>query len=172
MSDPTKKSIVINKSFLSNSGAGSELNSGVSKNKSRKQTRQKIPDEVIKPSKLKQILLDKINAKRKAELTMTTASPSPSLSSESTNHKKHRGYDSGRAGNSGSTNSGGIDKEKEARIFSDEFKKSLSFLDKYIIKNVDTQWFGNKLKEDKNLTNIKDYFQEFTHVKEKIINHL
>ncbi len=30
-----------------------------------------------------------------------------------------------------------------------------SFLDKYIIKNVDTQWFGNKLKEDKNLTNIK-----------------
>jgi hypothetical protein len=132
MSDPTKKSIVINKSFLSNSGAGSELNSGVSKNKSRKQTRQKIPDEVIKPSKLKQILLDKINAKRKAELTMTTASPSPSLSSDSTNHKKHRGYDSGRAGNSGSTNSGGIDKEKEARIFSDEFKKSLSFLDKYI----------------------------------------
>lgn len=132
MSDPTKKSIVINKSFLSNSGAGSELNSGVSKNKSRKQTRQKIPDEVIKPSKLKQILLDKINAKRKAELTMTTASPSPSLSSESTNHKKHRGFDSGRAGNSGPSNSGGIDKEKEARIFSDEFKKSLSFLDKYI----------------------------------------
>lgn len=30
-----------------------------------------------------------------------------------------------------------------------------SFLDKYIIKNVDTQWFGNKLKEDRNLTNIK-----------------
>jgi nucleoside-diphosphate-sugar epimerase len=30
-----------------------------------------------------------------------------------------------------------------------------SFLDKYIIKNVDTQWFGNKLKEDKNLTNVK-----------------
>jgi nucleoside-diphosphate-sugar epimerase len=30
-----------------------------------------------------------------------------------------------------------------------------NFLDKYIIKNVDTQWFGNKLKEDKNLTNIK-----------------
>ena len=129
MSDPTKKSIVINKSFLSNSGAGSELNSGISKNKSRKQTRQKIPDEVIKPSKLKQILLDKINAKRKAELTMTTASPSPSLSSEST---KHKGNDYGRAGNSGPSNSGGIDKEKEARIFSDEFKKSLSFLDKYI----------------------------------------
>lgn len=30
-----------------------------------------------------------------------------------------------------------------------------NFLDKYIIKNVDTQWFGNKLKKDKNLTNIK-----------------
>ena len=30
-----------------------------------------------------------------------------------------------------------------------------NFLNKYIIKNVDTQWFGNKLKEDKNLTNIK-----------------
>lgn len=125
MNDSTKKSIVINKSFLSSSGAGSELNSGTSKNKSRKQSRQKIPDEVIKPSKLKQILLDKINAKRKAELTMTSASSS--LSSEST---KHKGNDYGRAGNSG--NDKGIDKEKEARIFSDEFKKSLSFLDKYI----------------------------------------
>jgi nucleoside-diphosphate-sugar epimerase len=31
-----------------------------------------------------------------------------------------------------------------------------NFLDKYIIKNVDTQWFGNKLKKDKNLTNIKE----------------
>lgn len=31
-----------------------------------------------------------------------------------------------------------------------------NFLDKYIIKNVDTQWFGNKLKEDKNLINIKE----------------
>ena len=31
-----------------------------------------------------------------------------------------------------------------------------NFLDKYIIKNVDTQWFGNKLKEGKNLTNIKE----------------
>jgi len=30
-----------------------------------------------------------------------------------------------------------------------------NFLDKYIIKNVDTQWFGNKLEEEKNLTNIK-----------------
>jgi nucleoside-diphosphate-sugar epimerase len=31
-----------------------------------------------------------------------------------------------------------------------------NFLDKYIIKNVDTQWFGNKIKEGKNLTNIKE----------------
>jgi hypothetical protein len=116
MSDPTKKSIVINKSFLSSSGSGSELGSGASRNKSRKHTRQKIPNEVIKPTKLKQMLLDKINAKRKAELTMTNA---VATSAAATNHKKE--YDNG-----------GIDKEKEARIFSDEFKKSLSFLDKYI----------------------------------------
>ena len=117
MSDPTKKSIVINTSFLSSSGVGSELSSGATRNKSRKHTRQKIPDEVIKPSKLKQILLDKINAKRKAELTMTTATAT--ATSTATNQKKGFDY-------------GGIDKEKEARIFSDEFKKSLSFLDKYI----------------------------------------
>ena len=115
MSDPTKKSIVINTSFLSSSGVGSELGSAAVRNKSRKHTRQKIPDEVIKPSKLKQMLLDKINAKRKAELTMTTAT----ATSTATNQKKGFDY-------------GGIDKEKEARIFSDEFKKSLSFLDKYI----------------------------------------
>jgi hypothetical protein len=128
MSDPTKKSIVINTSFLSSSGAGSELGSGASKNKSRKHSRQKISDEVIKPSKLKQILLDKINAKRKAELTMTTSAATNSLSTKSTNHKK--GSEFGSSGN-GNVN-GGIDKEKEARIFSDEFKKSLNFLDKYI----------------------------------------
>ena len=132
MSDPTKKSIVINTSFLSSSGAGSELGSGASKHKSRKHTRQKIPDEVIKPSKLKQMLLDKINAKRKAELTMTTAAATNSLSTKPTNHKKGSGSGSD-FGSSGSGNAnGGIDKEKEARIFSDEFKKSLSFLDKYI----------------------------------------
>ena len=130
MSDPTKKSIVINTSFLSSSGAGSELGSGASKNKSRKHTRQKIPDEVIKPSKLKQILLDKINAKRKAELTMTTAAATNSLSTKSTNHKK--GSEFGGSGSRNGNVNGGIDKEKEARIFSDEFKKSLNFLDKYI----------------------------------------
>jgi hypothetical protein len=130
MSDPTKKSIVINTSFLSSSGAGSELGSGASRNKSRKHTRQKIPDEVIKPSKLKQILLDKINAKRKAELTMTTAAATNSLSTKSTNHKK--GSEFGGSGSGNGNANGGIDKEKEARIFSDEFKKSLNFLDKYI----------------------------------------
>jgi len=130
MSDPTKKSIVINTSFLSNSGAGSELGSGAGRNKSRKHTRQKIPDEIIKPSKLKQILLDKINAKRKAELNMTSTTL-PVLH-ESTKHTKHKGLDFGSGSSSGSSSTGGIDKEKEARIFSDEFKKSLNFLDKYI----------------------------------------
>ena len=30
------------------------------------------------------------------------------------------------------------------------------FLKKYIIKNIDIQWFGNKLKKNNNLTNIKE----------------
>ena len=117
MSDPTKKSIVINKSFLSNSGAGSELRSD--KNKSKKHNRQRIQDEIIKPNKLKQILLDKINAKRKAEFTMSSSLPPPPPSS-SNNIKHKNGVDYG------------IDKEKESKIFSDEFKKSLNFLDKYM----------------------------------------
>ena len=141
MSDTTKKSIVINKSFLSSSGGNSELNSGIKKNKSRKQTRQKIPDEIIKPSKLKQMLLDKINAKRRAELSMASAIPPPTYTprqndKENTKHKKHKGlgldFDHGRAGGGNTQIPGVIDKEKEAKIFSDEFKKSLSFLDKYI----------------------------------------
>ncbi len=136
MSDSTKKSIVINKSFLSGSSGSSES----TKNKSRKQSRPKIPDDVIKPSKLKQMLLDKINAKRRAELTMASATPpisasaSTSASKENTKHKKHKGLDLdyGRTGGGNNETPGGIDKEKEAKIFSDEFKKSLSFLDKYI----------------------------------------
>ena len=136
MSDTTKKSIVINKSFLSSSSGSSEP----TKNKSRKQSRPKIPDDVIKPSKLKQMLLDKINAKRRAELTMASATPpasasaSTSISKENTKHKKHKGLDIdyGRTGGGNTQTPGGIDKEKEAKIFSDEFKKSLSFLDKYI----------------------------------------
>ena len=129
MSDPTKKSIVINKSFLSGSNGSSES----TKNKSRKQSRPKIPDEVIKPSKLKQLLLDKINAKRRAELTMASASASAaplSYKDNSKYNKTHTGNNLGRSG--GGDTLGGIDKEKEAKIFSDEFKKSLSFLDKYI----------------------------------------
>jgi nucleoside-diphosphate-sugar epimerase len=31
-----------------------------------------------------------------------------------------------------------------------------NFLNRYIIKNIDTQWFGNKLKKNNNLTNIKE----------------
>jgi len=131
MSDPTKKSIVINKSFLS----GSNGSSASTKNKSRKQSRPKIPDEVIKPSKLKQILLDKINAKRRAELSMASTSASASAAPLSYKdnakyNKTHTGNNLGRAG--GGDTLGGIDKEKEAKIFSDEFKKSLNFLDKYI----------------------------------------
>ena len=30
------------------------------------------------------------------------------------------------------------------------------FLERYSIKNVDAQWFGNKLKKNDNLTNIKE----------------
>lgn len=36
------------------------------------------------------------------------------------------------------------------------------FLNKYKIKNVDTQWFGNKLKEEKNLTNIKEDIRDIS----------
>ena len=104
MSDSTKKSIVINKSFLSGSNGSSES----TKNKSRKQSRQKIPDEVIKPSKLKQMLLDKINAKRRAELTMASATPptyTPKQNDkDNIKHKKHKGLglgiDYGGAGDS------------------------------------------------------------------------
>lgn len=37
-----------------------------------------------------------------------------------------------------------------------------NFLDKYIIKNIDTQWFGNKLKNNENLTNIKEDIRNFS----------
>lgn len=36
------------------------------------------------------------------------------------------------------------------------------FLNKYKIKNVDSQWFGNKLKEEKNLTNIKEDIRDIS----------
>ena len=112
MSDPTKKSIVINKSFLS--GSDNSNSSNIQK-KSKKNTRN-LSEEIIKPNKLKKMLLDKINAKRKADQTS-----SPSLIG---------GSDSG-SGN-GIKNVDTLDISKETRLFSSEFKKSLDFLDSYI----------------------------------------
>ena len=97
MSDPTKKSIVINKSFLS----GSTNSSNLQNKKSKKNTRN-LSEEIIKPNKLKKMLLDKINAKRKADQTS-----SPSLIS------------------GGKVDT--LDISKETRLFSSEFKKSLDF---------------------------------------------
>jgi hypothetical protein len=104
MSDPTKKSIVINKAFLS----GSE-NSGSSRtqNKKSKKNTRNLSEEIIKPNKLKKMLLDKINAKRKAEQTSSVSS---------------------FTGDKADT----LDISKETKIFSSEFKKSLDFLDSYI----------------------------------------
>jgi len=106
MSDPTKKSIVINKSFLS--GSDNSNSSSIQK-KSKKNTRN-LSEEIIKPNKLKKMLLDKINAKRKAD---QTSSPS------STTGGAIKSMDT-------------LDISKETRIFSSEFKKSLDFLDSYI----------------------------------------
>ena len=108
MSDPTKKSIVINKSFLSGSVGSS---SSHAQNKKSKKNTRNLSEEIIKPNKLKKMLLDKINAKRKAEQT----SPASSVSSSS-----------------GSNNANTLDISKETKIFSSEFKKSLDFLDSYI----------------------------------------
>ena len=66
MTDPTKKSIVINKSFLS--GNDNYNSSNLQHKKSKKNTRV-LSEEIIKPNKLKKMLLDKINAKRKADQT-------------------------------------------------------------------------------------------------------
>ena len=109
MSDTTKKSIIINQSFLSgsNKGAASSGNNKVSK-----RNRPKLSDEIIKPNKLKKMLLDKINAKRKAEQTSAVSSSV--------------------ANNNNNTNNTNIDISKESKIFSSEFKKSLEFLDNYI----------------------------------------
>jgi len=110
MSDPTKKSIVINKSFLAGSGSGSDnYNSPTNPNynkKSKKNTRH-LSEELIKPNKLKKMLLDKINAKRKAEQ-----------------------YSSSNNMSGGSNDI--LDVSKETKMFSSEFKKSLEFLDNYV----------------------------------------
>ena len=119
MSDTTKKSIVINKSFLS--GTDNSNGSNNNNKKSKKNTRN-LSEELIKPNKLKKMLLDKINAKRKAE---------------------QGSYTGGGGGGGGATGATGardnienraskIDISKETKIFSSEFKKSLDFLDNYI----------------------------------------
>ena len=104
MSDPTKKSIVINKSFLSGSD---NLGSSNAQNKKSKRNTRNLSEEIIKPNKLKKMLLDKINAKRKAEHTSPVSSGS-------------------------SNNANTLDVSKETKLFSSEFKKSLDFLDSYI----------------------------------------
>ena len=114
MSDPTKKSIVINKSFLSGSAGSS---SSHAQNKKSKKNTRNLSEEIIKPNKLKKMLLDKINAKRKAEHSSPDSSLSGSISSSS---------------NSKSNNTNTLDISKETKIFSSEFKKSLDFLDSYI----------------------------------------
>jgi hypothetical protein len=112
MSETTKKSIVINKSFLS--GTDNSGSSNSNNKKSKKNTRN-LSEEIIKPNKLKKMLLDKINAKRKAE----------------------QGSYMGRRGATGAgdnieNKASKLDISKETKIFSSEFKKSLDFLDNYI----------------------------------------
>ena len=123
MSDPTKKSIIINKSFLSGSDNSSSLN--VQNKKSKRNTRN-LSEEIIKPNKLKRMLLDKINAKRKADHTSYTGSISENKVD-------------------------GLDISKETKLFSSEFKKSLDFLDSYIgQKRNDKNKNNNKTKTLKN----------------------
>lgn len=123
MSDPTKKSIIINKSFLSGSDNSGSLN--VQNKKSKRNTRN-LSEEIIKPNKLKRMLLDKINAKRKADHTSYTGSISENK------------VDS-------------LDISKETKLFSSEFKKSLDFLDSYIgQKRNDKNKNNNKTKTLKN----------------------
>jgi hypothetical protein len=104
MTDPTKKSIVISKSFLS--GGDNSGSSNLQSKKSKKNTRV-LSEEIIKPNKLKKMLLDKINAKRKADQTSSL---------DLVTNKK---IDT-------------LDISKETKLFSSEFKKSLDFLDSYI----------------------------------------
>ena len=116
MSDPTKKSIVINKSFLSGSAGSS---SSHAQNKKSKKNTRNLSEEIIKPNKLKKMLLDKINAKRKAEHSSPDGSLSGSISSSSNSKSNNNNINT-------------LDISKETKIFSSEFKKSLDFLDSYI----------------------------------------
>jgi hypothetical protein len=115
MSDTTKKSIVINKSFLS--GTDNSNGSNSNNKKSKKNTRN-LSEELIKPNKLKKMLLDKINAKRKAEQGSYTGGGGATGATSARDNIENR--------------ESKIDISKETKIFSSEFKKSLDFLDNYI----------------------------------------
>ena len=130
MSDPTKKSIVINKSFLS--GNDSSNSSLIKNNRSKKNTRM-LSEEIIKPNKLKKMLLDKINAKRKADLYSSPNGSSNSNSNSSSNN-----------------NTDSLDISKETRLFSSEFKKSLDFLDSYIGQKRNDNNKSKTLKKNNN----------------------
>ena len=153
MSDPTKKSIVINKSFLS--GSDNSNSSNIQK-KSKKNTRN-LSEEIIKPNKLKKMLLDKINAKRKADQTS-----SPSLIG---------GSDSG-SGN-GIKNVDTLDISKETRLFSSEFKKSLDFLDSYIgqKRNDKNKNKNNTLKKQNTSTSLNNDILKSLHNNSNNQNH-
>jgi hypothetical protein len=115
MSDTTKKSIVINKSFLSGTD---NLNGSNSNNKKSKKNTRNLSEELIKPNKLKKMLLDKINAKRKAEQGSYTGGGGATGATGARDNIENRASK--------------IDISKETKIFSSEFKKSLDFLDNYI----------------------------------------
>ena len=144
MSDTTKKSIVINKSFLSGSD-NSGTTSTIQNKKSRKNARI-LSEEIIRPNKLKKMLLDKINAKRKAD---------------------YGSYNNGQSGNNSVTSAGisitskgsgirekenSLDITKESKLFSNEFKKSLDFLDSYIGQRVNS----SNNKKNKNKSNAQN----------------
>lgn len=109
-----KKSIVINSNYLNTSGGGG----GASKSKSSglytSKKKRLSEEEIVKPNKLKKMLLERINAKRKAELNVVP-------------------YENKT-----------IDVNKESKIFSNEFKKSLEFLDNYINKNPQNNRLKNR----------------------------
>lgn len=136
MSDPTKKSIVINKSFLSGSDNYNASTNPNQNKKSKKNTRH-LSEELIKPNKLKKMLLDKINAKRKAEQYSSTSSSSNTMSG------------GGVGGGGGGGKNDILDVSKETKMFSSEFKKSLEFLDNYVNqKKTDTHKYKTLKKQN------------------------
>lgn len=130
MSDTTKKSIVINKSFLS--GSDNSGSSNINNKKSKKNTRN-LSEELIKPNKLKKMLLDKINAKRKAEQGSYMGGGGATGAGDNIENKASK-----------------IDISKETKIFSSEFKKSLDFLDNYIGQKRNEKIKSKTLKRQNN----------------------